>query len=121
MLLFYCIKPYPTQPTTYYTGTSPEADFNKYVVRDVDYHKQFFPDGMEGFLKILPISSELWLGVQSITLACEDTEDVRVCVYVCIYVCVYCMYIYVYVCIYIYVYMCIYVCECMYMYIVYSV
>mmetsp|Transcript_28876 Transcript_28876/g.48476 ORF Transcript_28876/g.48476 Transcript_28876/m.48476 type:complete len:633 (+) Transcript_28876:230-2128(+) len=56
----------------YVVGTAPEADFKKYVM-DID--NRFFPGGMETYLKILPLTSEVWLGIQSISLACEDTEN----------------------------------------------
>ncbi|KAJ1429280.1 amino acid/polyamine transporter I [Ochromonadaceae sp. CCMP2298] len=57
----------------YLLGTSPDTNFMKYVV-NID-GSQIYPGGVESFIRLLPLCSQLWLGVQSVTLACENTED----------------------------------------------
>eukprot|EP00601_Ochromonadales_sp_CCMP2298_P009667 CAMPEP_0173263082 /NCGR_PEP_ID=MMETSP1142-20121109/27151_1 /TAXON_ID=483371 /ORGANISM="non described non described, Strain CCMP2298" /LENGTH=453 /DNA_ID=CAMNT_0014198329 /DNA_START=11 /DNA_END=1370 /DNA_ORIENTATION=+ len=57
----------------YLLGTSPDTDFMQYVVNSDD--REIFPGGAGSIMKVLHISAQLWLGVQSVTLACEDTDD----------------------------------------------
>ena len=54
-------------------GSAKEMDTHKYVVEE---DNRFFPDGISSFFVILPLTAHQWLGLQAVSLACEDTKDV---------------------------------------------
>lgn len=58
----------------YVLAVAKELDTQKYVVEE---DNRFFPDGAASFFIIISLTAHQWLGLQSVSLSCEDIKDVR--------------------------------------------
>jgi len=56
----------------YILAAAPNCDFQRYVIEE---EKHIFAGGVASFLAILPLTTQLWLGIQSVALSCEDVVE----------------------------------------------
>ncbi len=65
----------------YLLGTIPQMSFEPWVAHQEEYRtgRELFPDGIKGFVALLPVSSWFYVGIDLMPLVCSDAIKVSEC------------------------------------------